>query len=68
MLDSEKIDAIFISLTNDIAPQATIDSLNKNIHVFCEKPPGRSVEDVKKVIAAVHSGWRGNTKNIVGKN
>ena len=52
MLDSEKIDAIFISLTNDIAPQATIDSLNKNIHVFCEKPPGRSVEDVKKVIAA----------------
>ena len=50
MLDSEKIDAIFISLTNDIAPQATIDSLNKNIHVFCEKPPARNIIELKNVL------------------
>jgi predicted dehydrogenase len=50
LLDSESIDAIFISLTNDIAPQATIDSLKRNIHVFCEKPPGRSVSDIRDVI------------------
>jgi predicted dehydrogenase len=44
------IDAIFICMTNDIASQVTIDSLNKGLHVFCEKPPGQNVQQVQDVI------------------
>lgn len=47
---NEKLDIIFICLTNDIAPEVTIKSLKKGIHVFCEKPPGRNVEDIENVI------------------
>ncbi|MEX0651995.1 MAG: Gfo/Idh/MocA family oxidoreductase [Candidatus Paceibacterota bacterium] len=44
------IDAVFISVPNYVAPEITIASLEKGIHVFCEKPPGRSVEDIESVI------------------
>ena len=46
----DSIDAIFICMPNDIAPKVTIKALHKGIHVFCEKPPGRSVDDISKVI------------------
>mgnify|MGYP001255998662 CR=1 FL=1 len=46
----ENIDAVFISLPNFLAPKVSIYFLQKNIHVFCEKPPGRSVQDVKDVL------------------
>ena len=44
------LDIIFVCMTNDIAPEVTISSLKKGLHVFCEKPPGRNVEDIEKVI------------------
>ncbi len=47
----EKLDILFVCLTNDIAPDATIAGLNAGLHVFCEKPPGRDVGDVERVIA-----------------
>ena len=40
------IDAIIICLTNDIAAQATLESLKKNKHVFCEKPPGIKLNEI----------------------
>jgi predicted dehydrogenase len=43
------LDAVFVCLTNEIAPEVTIASLKKGLHVFCEKPPGRTVEDILKV-------------------
>ena len=43
-------DVVFVCLTNDSNPDATIRALRKNSHVFCEKPPGRNVEDIIKVI------------------
>ena len=46
------LDIIFVCMTNDIAPEVTISSLKKGLHVFCEKPPGRSVNDIEKVIKA----------------
>ena len=46
----EDIDILFVCLPNDIAAEVTIAGLNKNLHVFCEKPPGRNVEDIKRVI------------------
>lgn len=44
------LDIIFICLTNNIAAEVTIASLEKGLHVFCEKPPGRDVQDIVNVI------------------
>ena len=46
----ENLDAIFVCLPNYMAPQATIAGLNSGLHVFCEKPPGRTLSDVAQVI------------------
>jgi predicted dehydrogenase len=48
---TESLDVLFVCLTNDMAAEVTIAGLEANLHVFCEKPPGRSVEDIVKVIA-----------------
>ena len=47
---NEDIDVLFVCLTNEIASEVTIKALKKNIHVFCEKPPGRTIEDILNVI------------------
>jgi predicted dehydrogenase len=46
----EKLDALFVCLTNDIAAEVTIAGLDHGLHVFCEKPPGRNVVDIERVI------------------
>jgi len=38
-------------MTNDIAPEVAIAGLETGLHVFCEKPPGRDLDDVARVIA-----------------
>lgn len=47
----EELDALFVCMTNDIAPEVTIAGLNGGLHVFCEKPPGRDLADIARVIA-----------------
>lgn len=47
----ENLDVLFVSLPNYIAPEVTIAGLEKGLHVFCEKPPGRTVNDIENVIA-----------------
>lgn len=46
----EKLDVLFVSLPNYLAAEVTIAGLRNKLHVFCEKPPGRDVPDVEKVI------------------
>ena len=46
----KNLDLLFVCMTNDIAPEATIAGLKKNLQVFCEKPPGRNLEDIANVI------------------
>ncbi len=46
----ENLDILIVCLTNEIAPEVTISGLKKGLHVFCEKPPGRDVADISKVI------------------
>lgn len=46
----EALDILFISLPNYLAPEVTIAGIEKGLHVFCEKPPGRTVEDIEQVI------------------
>ena len=47
----EKLDVLFVCLTHDVAPDVTIAGLKKGFHVFCEKPPGRDISDIQRVIA-----------------
>ena len=47
----ENIDILFVCLTHDVAPEVTIAGLKRGLHVFCEKPPGRTPSDIKAVIA-----------------
>jgi predicted dehydrogenase len=49
LLDGERLDVLFVCLTNDIAPEVTIAGLRNGLHVFCEKPPGRTVGDIIQV-------------------
>ena len=51
-LFEESLDVLFVCLPNDVAPLATIGGLERGLHVFCEKPPGRDLGDVARVIAA----------------
>ena len=46
----QDLDVLLVCLTNDIAPEVTISGLKKGLHVFCEKPPGRDVDDILRVI------------------
>ena len=50
-LINEKLDILFVAMTNDIAPEVIIYGLKQGFHVFCEKPPGRTLEDIKRVIS-----------------
>jgi predicted dehydrogenase len=47
----EQLDALFVCLSNDVAAEATVAGLKQGLHVFCEKPPGRNLEEVAAVIA-----------------
>lgn len=49
-LFNQDLDVLFVCLPNDLASEATVGGLKKGLHVFCEKPPGRTVEDIKDVI------------------
>lgn len=49
LLANEKLDVLIVCLTNDVAAEVTMAGLNHDLHVFCEKPPGRNVTDILKV-------------------
>jgi len=63
---NEKIDILIVCMTNDIAAEVTIAGLEQGMHVFCEKPPGRNVEDVLRVI--VHEQRNPKLKLMYGFN
>lgn len=46
------LDVVIVCTYNGVAPDIVVDALNKGMHVFCEKPPGRCVEDVERIIDA----------------
>jgi predicted dehydrogenase len=46
----EPLNILFVSLPNYMAADVTIDGLENDLHVFCEKPPGRNIDDINRVI------------------
>ncbi len=51
----EELDILFVCMPNYIAAEVTMAGLKNNLHVFCEKPPGRDVKDIENVIAVEKS-------------
>lgn len=43
------IDIVFVCTPNYQIPELTIKCLEHGKHVFCEKPPGRTLEDIKRM-------------------
>lgn len=48
LVDSD-LDVVFVCPPNHLIPEAAVYALDKGRHVFCEKPPGRSLADVKRI-------------------
>ena len=66
LVTKAELDALFVCLPNHLAPEATIAGIEKGLHVFCEKPPGRDLADVARVIEA--EGARPGVKLMYGFN
>jgi len=47
----EELDVLFVCLPNFLAPEVAIAGLEANLHIFCEKPPGRNLDEIARVIA-----------------
>lgn len=61
---SQNPDVVFVCTPNCYSPEISIECLNRGIHVFCEKPPGRNVQDIISMKNAENS----NTKLMFGFN
>ncbi len=46
------VDAVMVCTPNRFTPGAVIAALDAGKHVFSEKPPGRTVQDIEDIIAA----------------
>ncbi len=60
MFDSGEVDAVYISLPNQLHAPVSIQALDSGMHVLCEKPFSVTLEDVDAMFAA---GER-NNRNI----
>ena len=47
---NQEIDAVFICAFNNVLADFTSQALKAGKHVFCEKPPAKSTEELKSVI------------------
>lgn len=45
-------DALFVCTPNRVAPEVVVAALDAGKHVFCEKPPGRTLEGIEATIKA----------------
>ena len=54
MLDSGEIDAVYISLPNQLHAEWTIRALEAGVNVLCEKPFAITMDEVDAMIAAAN--------------
>jgi predicted dehydrogenase len=60
------IDAVFVCTPNNVTADVVVDALLHRKHVFSEKPPGRNVADVERIIAAERAS--GGSRLVFGFN
>jgi len=65
MINSD-IDVVFVCTPNYYTPEIVIYSLSHGKHVFAEKPPGRTLSDIKEIIGAENA--HRDTKLMFGFN
>ncbi|HXH34341.1 MAG TPA: Gfo/Idh/MocA family oxidoreductase [Plantibacter sp.] len=65
-LIAETLDVVFVCTPNRLTPEVTVYALEQGCHVFCEKPPGRTVADIERIRAAERA--RPDLKLIFGFN
>jgi predicted dehydrogenase len=46
------VDVVFVCTPNNLTPEVTVHALERGRHVFCEKPPGRALDDIRRIRAA----------------
>lgn len=46
------LDVVFVCTPNNLIPEVAVRALHSGRHVFCEKPPGRSLADIQRIRAA----------------
>ena len=46
LIDKEDLDVLFVSLPNKLAAEATLIGLKHGLHIFCEKPPAKTLEEL----------------------
>lgn len=44
-----ELDVLFVCTPNRFSPEICVKGLDAGLHVFCEKPPGRTVADVERI-------------------
>ncbi len=44
-----QVDIVFVCTPNSFSPDFCVRSLNAGKHVFCEKPPGRNLSDIRRI-------------------
>lgn len=52
------LDLVFVATPNHVVPRYAIESLRAGCHVFCEKPPGRNLQDILDIRAAEDAGGK----------
>ena len=53
---AEKPGILFVCTPNCFSPEICMKAMDLGIHVFCEKPPGRDVQDIKNIISREKKG------------
>lgn len=48
----QNLDVVFVCTYNNVIAEIVCAALNRKLHVFSEKPPGRSIDDVHRMIHA----------------
>jgi predicted dehydrogenase len=46
------VDALFVCTPNHVTPEAIVYAVTRGCHVFSEKPPGRTLADVERIVDA----------------
>lgn len=54
-LIDQALDVVFVCTPNNLTPDVAVYALERGRHVFCEKPPGRSLGDIQRIVAAEQS-------------
>ena len=59
-IERARPDVVFVCTPNRYSPDVCIYALEHGCHVFCEKPPGRNLADIQRIIAAeqAHPGLK----------